>query len=127
MTPYKHLALASLLGSSLALAGAAVAQAPEMPPGGDASHSLPGEQVDEERLRRFAEAQAEVIEISEKWTSRLDAADSVEAAREVQAEANQELVGAVQAAGFSVQEYNQISNTVQNDPALQSRVESLRP
>ncbi|MFN4263160.1 MAG: DUF4168 domain-containing protein [Thioalkalivibrionaceae bacterium] len=117
---------ATLLALGL-MSGAAYAQtaAPEGATGMDA----PAAQValTEQTIDTFVDAFVEVTKVRETYTERMaDAADE-EAAFELQNEAQEAMIEAVEGAGMSVQEYNEVAMALQNDPqqmeVVQSRVE----
>lgn len=114
---------------SMGLSAPAVAQY-----GGDggAQQADPGMQqqqapqidVSDEQVEQFADAQARVIEIGEKWTPRLEGAESAEDMQEARESAQREMVIAVENAGLSVQEYNEIAQAAQVDEELRERIAS---
>jgi Domain of unknown function (DUF4168) len=103
---------------ALALPAASVAQAQE--------------QYDQQKLESFVVAALEVNRLVEEWTPRIQgAADETEAAQ-MRDQANGELVSAInQANGISIDEYREISQAAQSDPALMARIseifESMQP
>jgi hypothetical protein len=123
MNTRNRLTLALMLGGGLAFSGAVVAQGagqPQQPPA-----AAPTVEVDDSQLNLFVEAQTEVIKISEKWNARMQEAESPEAAQEIRGQAHEEMVSAVEDAGLSVEEFNQIATAAQADPELQNRLRSM--
>lgn len=82
----------------------------------------PQMEVNDEQVSAFAEAQARVVEIGEKWSPRLEAAETAEEMQEAQQSAQQEMIVAVENSGLSVEEYNQIAQAAQADEALRERI-----
>lgn len=112
-------ALAVALGAS----GAAVAQQSGAQGG---MQQAPDIEVTDEQVESFAEAQARVAEIGEKWTPRMQEAESSEEVQKAREQAQQEMVIAVENAGLSVQEYNQIARAAQADEELRSKIQDAQ-
>jgi len=81
-----------------------------------------GAEVDDQTLERFVQAYGEVQEIRRDLTSKLSNAQDQEQAQQLQQEAQTEMVGAVQDAGLSPDEYNRIASQMANDQELRQRV-----
>ena len=108
MTAMKSLGLAILL--TVTVMGMASAQS----------------EVSDVKIHAFLTAAMSVNEVIEEWTPRIKAAESQEAADDLKAQANAELVAAVEATdGISPDEYVEIANAAQNDPALAARIEAI--
>lgn len=84
----------------------------------------PSIDVSDDQAAAFAEAQGRVAEIGQKWTPRMQAAESSEDIQKARESAQKEMVIAVENTGLSVQEYNQIAQAAQADPELRERIES---
>ena len=81
---------------------------------------------DENTLRSFVVAFLQVDEINRNYLPQMQEADTPEAQQEVQQQATQEMVIAVEnAEGISVEEYNSIIETAQADPALANQINEL--
>lgn len=117
-------ALAVALGAS----GAAVAQQSGAQGGaqGGMQQQAPDIDVSEEQVESFAEAQARVAKIGEKWTPRMQEAESSEEVQKARKQAQQEMVIAVENAGLSVQEYNQIARAAQADEELRKKIQDAQ-
>lgn len=117
-------ALAIALGAS----GAAVAQQSGAQGGaqGGAQQQAPDIDVSDEQVESFAEAQNRVAEIGEKWTPRMQEAESSEDVQKAREQAQQEMVIAVENAGLSVQEYNQIARAAQADEELRKKIQDAQ-
>lgn len=83
------------------------------------------DEVDEQQLEAFVVARADVQEIQQDYTSRLQSAENDQDAAELQAEAQEKMVSAVEDAGLSVQEFNRIAEAAQNDPEVQEKIQEL--
>ncbi|MFC3607501.1 DUF4168 domain-containing protein [Stutzerimonas tarimensis] len=122
-----RLAFAGLFAAVLALgAPLAQAQAQAQAPatqGAPATGAAPmAQNFSDEQLERYAESLGEIVEIREDFTARLEDTSDVEEARELQQQAQQEMMTAVEDNGMSVEEYNAISQALQTDPDLRDRV-----
>lgn len=82
--------------------------------------------VSDEQLETYAEAEQKVQEIRDDFQQQMPNAESPEDAQALQQEAQQEMVSAVEDAGLTVEEYNQIASQMQSNPELRERMESLR-
>ncbi|MFP3873981.1 MAG: DUF4168 domain-containing protein [Thiohalophilus sp.] len=80
------------------------------------------EDIDDESLKKFKDAFANVNEIRESFAGKLEDTEDPEKAQEMQQKAQEEMVSAVEDADLSVEEYNQIFAAVQQDPELQEEV-----
>jgi predicted ATPase with chaperone activity len=112
-------------GTGLLLAGFGAAHAQ----GYDTGFEPPAQQetmLDDEKLAAFVYAETQVVQISEEWNARMQSAESPEAAQELREQAQAQMVTAVQEAGLSVQEYNEIAMAAQTDPDLQARLQQIR-
>ncbi|MFO8024066.1 DUF4168 domain-containing protein [Thiohalophilus sp.] len=78
--------------------------------------------VDEASLNKFKDAFSEVNSIRESFAGKLENVEDTEKAQELQQQAQQDMVSAVEDAGLSVQEYNEIFAAVQQNPELQEKV-----
>lgn len=115
------------LAFALAASGAAVAEEQGGgAQGGMQQQQAPNISVSEQQVESFAEAQARVAEISEKWTPRMQEAESSEAEQKAREQAQQEMVDAVKNAGLSVQAYNQIARAAQTDAQLRQQIQNAQ-
>lgn len=79
----------------------------------------------EDQIDNFVDAYLEIVEIQEAYTAQIEDSESADAARELQEEANDEMVSAIENNGLSVPEYSEIANAMDMDPQLRDRVSSL--
>ena len=91
-----------------------------------ASQTSASGQISDQDVKTFAEARSEVVEISKEWTEKLQQADSADEQERMRQQAQQKMVTAVERSGMSVEEYNQIARAMQDDPALEKRIEEAR-
>lgn len=114
-------ACATALGLATAMAAApALADDYDTPP------PPPQEQqaapLTEEKLDQFVEALSEVHEIRNEAAQELEATTDPEDAQAVQQKAQQQMIEAVEEAGLTIEEYNQIATMMGSDPELQERI-----
>ncbi|MFB9146737.1 DUF4168 domain-containing protein [Halomonas alkalicola] len=113
---------AALLSAGLMSATAHAQQdpaaAPEQP-----QAAAPATDFTDEQLEQFAEVSQEIVVISQEYTERLQAAEDEAAQQEVQMEANDKMVEAVEKGGLDVDTFNAIGMAVQQDPELMQRVQ----
>lgn len=76
----------------------------------------------EDELQSFASAAMAVDEVFTKWRTRIAEADTAEEANEMQQEASEEAVDAVEREGLTIEQYNEINQAIQADPELYDRV-----
>ncbi|MFO7647728.1 DUF4168 domain-containing protein [Halomonas campaniensis] len=94
------------------------AAAPEQP-----QAAAPATDFSDEQLEQFADASQEIVVISEEYTERMHAAEDEASQQEVQMEANDKMVEAVEESGLDVDTFNAIGQAVQQDPELMQRVQ----
>lgn len=107
---------AALLSAGLMSATAHAQQdpaaAPEQP-----QAAAPATDFSDEELQQFADASQDIVVISEEYTERLHATEDEAAQQEVQMEANDKMVEAVEETGLDVDTFNAIGQAVQQDPS----------
>lgn len=127
--PLSALGLSVLAGGALVVASVAPAAAQSMQgqqqmqqqaPAGAAGQA----QFSDEKLESFASAATEIQAINQKSREQLSG-DSGANPEDIQRQANEEIVQAVRNEGLTVEEFNQIAQEVQNDPALHARVMAM--
>ena len=122
----RNLLVAACLSAGVAISSPVLAQAPAQPSAPAANEpSQPAAQapdVSDEKLQSFAVALAEVEKIKQEYSQRLQTADSQEEQQQIQNEAGQKMLQAVEGKGISVDEYNQIIQSAQSDPAFAQRL-----
>ena len=79
--------------------------------------------VEEQKLDSFVTAALTVQDLIDQWTPRIDGAENEEQAQQLVEEANAELAAAIEATdGITLDEYVEIRNAAQNDPALSANI-----
>lgn len=105
--------------------GGAGAQGGAPPEGGGAPMQQQAPEVDlsDEDIDTFVEAFVGVQEVREDFSQRLQEAEDETQAQQMQQEAQDEMVAAVEDAGMTVEEYNEVAMALQNDPELMQEVQ----
>jgi len=82
--------------------------------------------VGDAKLQAFVTAAMSVSKVMEQWVPRIESAESREAADGLLVQANAELVATIEGTdGITLQEYKEISQAAQADPALSARIEEI--
>lgn len=116
------IATVAALGLCVPATGFAFAQetAPAQP---ETQMQQPAQDFSDETLRSFAVAFLEVDQINKEYTPRLQAAQTPEEQQQLQEEASQQMVSAVEnSEGITVQEYTSIMQAAQADPELAQKL-----
>lgn len=82
-------------------------------------------EVSDETLNQFATALEEVRDIGQEYSEQVANAEGTEEAQQLQREAQEEMVTAVEDTGLSVQEYNSIAQLMSQDQELMERIEDM--
>lgn len=96
---------------------------------GTASPGMPSQgaaPVTEQQVEKFAEAKDKVLEIQREYTDKINNADDQSEAQQLQAEAQQEMIDAVDDAGIDAQTYNQLATRMQTDDSFRQRVNQMQ-
>jgi len=88
---------------------------------GTPSQSAPAP-VNEATIAKFADAMGKVQAIQQRVSQQLQGVENDEQARDLQMKAQDEMIAAVEGTGFTVEEYNNLANRMQQDPQLHQRV-----
>lgn len=117
-------AIAAALGLVTAMAAAPVLaqEDPYQERGAQPQAESQATEVSEEKIEKFVDALSEIRVIQEEASAELEATSDTQEAQQVQQDAQQKMIEAVEAAGLSVEEYNQIAALMGSDPELQERV-----
>ncbi|WP_168927393.1 DUF4168 domain-containing protein [Nitrincola alkalilacustris] len=123
MKRFTKLVIASILAGGIGAATITHAQGTAPQAGGMAQQGAVT--FDDTQLQTFVSVQPVLDGIRSEYAQRLETASDADAAAALQEEAGLEMVSAVQEAGLDVNTYNQIAMTMQQDPELRERVESM--
>ncbi|WP_019625665.1 DUF4168 domain-containing protein [Thioalkalivibrio sp. ALJT] len=91
--------------------------------GGAPMQEAPSVDLSEQDIDTFVSAFVAVQEVREDFANRLQSAEDETEAQSMQQEAQDEMVSAVEDAGMSVEEYNEVAMALQNDPELMQEVQ----
>jgi|GEM_PF-4568994 len=94
-------------------------QGPDMPQPRPDQPTFSGEQIDS-----FVDAYLDIIDIQEEYTAEIEDTEGTEKARELQEQANDEMVAAIEDNGLSVPEYSEIANAMDMNPELRDEISS---
>lgn len=83
------------------------------------------EEFSEGQLESFMMARAEVREIQSDYSSRLQDVDDDQKVAELQAEAQEKMVEAVQGEDLTVEEFNEIARKANSDPEFNERLQEM--
>ncbi len=72
---------------------------------------------------KFIAAYSEIRDVQQKYSQKLQNIDDKSKARELQQQAQTEMVGIIEDKGLSIKQYNQIVNQMRNNPELRKEVE----
>jgi len=114
---------ASLLAISITGAGVAMAQQPAAQP--NAPMNVPTPDYSDAQLKRFVSASEKVAMISQEYTPKLQSSNDEAAQKKMFEEADQKMVKAVHDEGMTVDQFNGINQSLQQDPNLVKRVQQL--
>ncbi|GGY75368.1 DUF4168 domain-containing protein [Marinobacter zhanjiangensis] len=79
----------------------------------------------DEELRKFVEAQEGINGIRDEYMGKIEDAGSQDEARELQMEANDEMVSVIEDAGLDIPTYNAIATAYNSEPSVRNRVDAL--
>ncbi|SCZ57811.1 DUF4168 domain-containing protein [Thiohalomonas denitrificans] len=80
--------------------------------------------VDKDTMEKFSNANASVDEIRSELSEKISREEDPRKAQELQQEAQERMISAVESADLSVDEYNQLAQLMQSDPDFREKVES---
>ncbi len=84
--------------------------------------AAPQVELSEKKISKFSDAYAKISTIRQDYTDRMRNAEDQSKARELQQQAQSEMMAAVKETGLSVQDYNRIAQAIQRNPELRNRV-----
>ncbi|GAA5236163.1 hypothetical protein GCM10025795_44280 [Verticiella sediminum] len=117
-------------------APAAAAPAPGAAPGAGAAPGMsaaPGAAdgasaaVTDAQLEKFVESAQKVAALSNEYNQRLQQAEGTDNQQQIVAEANDRMASAVEESGLTVEEFNGISQAIEQDPQLHARAQQMLP
>lgn len=81
--------------------------------------------VSDAQLQQFVESAQKVAVLSDEYSQRLQAAPDNAAQQQIVQEANDRMASAVQESGLTVDEFNGISQALEQDPQLHARAQQM--
>lgn len=84
------------------------------------------QEYNRDTLETFVDASQKVRGIAQQYQGRLANAENSEEMRQIQQEASQQMTRAVQESDIDVQTYNDISQKMRQDPALNERISEIQ-
>ncbi|MEX2367419.1 MAG: DUF4168 domain-containing protein [Pseudohongiellaceae bacterium] len=118
----KGLVFSLMLGMG---ATVATAQPAGEPPAAPPQQSAGQNDFSDADLQDFADVQNVLQEIRTDYSARLEGTDDPQAAAELQQEATEQMMGALEDQGIEVDTYNAIAVALQSDQALRERFEEI--
>lgn len=79
----------------------------------------------EPKLKQFANAYRSIVILSREYAPKLKAAADIKEAEAINSEAQSKMISAIEAAGLSKDEYQQIAASLKSDAALLERVNKI--
>jgi hypothetical protein len=130
MTKHRNTILATSLLFSLSLSTGAMAQQeyeePSAPPASAGQQQYQtGGSIDEKTVEQFASAYQEILEIQVGLSDELKEVSESDKARELQQQAQQEMLQVVEQNGLSVDDYNNVVAQMQQDVTLRNQILDL--
>lgn len=86
-----------------------------------------GAQVSDEQLQKFVASAQQVAALSSEYNQRLQQAQGTQSQQQIVAEANERMASAVESSGLTVEEFNGISQAIEQDPQLHARAQQMLP
>ncbi|MEO3434364.1 DUF4168 domain-containing protein [Inquilinus sp. CAU 1745] len=121
-TPLTAAAVALTLSFGAAPALAQEATPPQTTP---PTTTAPAANFDEATLQSYVDASVKLQDIGQEWEGRMAEAGTPEEMTDLQAQAEAEMVSAVEAEGLSAEQYNEITRAAQEDPDLYQQLTQM--
>lgn len=113
------------LGGAVAPAMAQQTQAPPAQQSPPAAQPAPSVNYSDDQLKKFVGASKKVAVVVQEYNPRLESLQDEGAREKVAQEANKKMVDAVHDEGMTVDEFNNMSRAIQQDPTLMKRAQSM--
>ncbi len=94
-----------------------------MPLAAQSDDAMADGEISDAEVEAFAAALADVQEVGQAWTQRMQDAESQDEIADMREEARDEMTRAIEEHGLSVEDYNAIATAAQNDPELAQRIQ----
>ena len=113
----KHSIIAAVTGLGL-IAGSGLLLAQQPPPPQPAAEQA---EVGEQDVRKFAEIYVEIEATRTQLSREMANAETQEQAQDIQARMQDEIIAKIEDNGWSMTQYNQVANAINNDPQLREQ------
>lgn len=122
--------LAALMISGFVASPAAFGQAQGQQGQQQEAQPMPQEQqeapdVSDEQIEQFVDAYINLSDVREDYTTRVQEAEDQEEAQAIQEEANEAMTAAIEDAGLSMEEYQEVAMAINADSEIRERVTSM--
>lgn len=81
--------------------------------------------VSDEQIEQFVDAYINLSDVREDYTTRVQEAEDQEEAQAIQEEANEAMTAAIEDAGLSMEEYQEVAMAINADSEIRERVTSM--
>ncbi|MCQ4289221.1 DUF4168 domain-containing protein [Pseudomonas stutzeri] len=122
MTKLKTRLVSASLAALFMVAGASQVSAQQATQATQPAPAIQASDISDQKLEKFADSLAEIMEIREDFTAKLEKTGDPAEAQQLQQEANEKMMSSVEDNNLSIEEYNAINQAVQSDPQLRDRV-----
>lgn len=120
----RNILLATVLAAPFIWAPLAHASDSDMDNTEAGAEEAPSADVSDTEIESFAAAMADVQELGQEWTQRMQETDDQEELSEMQEQAQEEMIGAIEDHDMTVEEYNEIATAAQQDPELAQEIQA---
>lgn len=79
----------------------------------------------DDQLKKFVKVQEDISDIREQYIPQIEKTDDKNKAQELQMEANDKMVDAIQEKGLDIPTYNAIATAYNSEPQVRNRVDAL--
>lgn len=114
----KHSIIAAITGFGLAAASSSLLAQQEAP---QTPQAVPQTQVGEPEVKKFAEIYVEIEKTRSELSREMADAENEEEAEEIQGRMQDKIVEAIEDSGWSMAEYNQVAQAINDDPQLREQ------
>jgi hypothetical protein len=91
----------------------------------DMGGDMPAQSLDPQTKEQFVAAYVEIQDIQNQYSEQLQGAADEDQARNIQQQAQDEMIQAVENNGMSIDEYNEVVGIISADPELRMEIEEL--
>lgn len=124
----KSLITSIALSTALLAAGPALAENTQTQNQGYENPAATGTQktnYSDDELKKFVKVQQDISSIRQEYIPKIEKTDDQSKAKQLQMEANDKMVAAIQDKGLDIPTYNAIATAYNSEPKVRNRVEAL--